>query len=74
MCDRCSITIDKSTIEYHFNEIFASGPIEFEPNYNAVPSQLLPIITRAGRRRRRRCCGRHGTCGATVTSGMSLAT
>jgi len=39
------LTIDKSTIEYHFNAKFASGQEEFELNYNAVPSQLLAIIT-----------------------------
>ena len=38
MCGRYSITVDKATIEYHFNAKFSS-------NYNAVPSQLLPIIT-----------------------------
>jgi len=27
------------------DQISASGQEEFEPNYNAVPSQLLPIIT-----------------------------
>jgi putative SOS response-associated peptidase YedK len=43
VCD--TMTIDKSTIEYHFNAKFASGHEEFESNYNAVPSQLLPIIT-----------------------------
>jgi putative SOS response-associated peptidase YedK len=45
MCGRYSVTVDKATIEYHFNAKFSSGKIEFEPNYNAVPSQLLPIIT-----------------------------
>jgi putative SOS response-associated peptidase YedK len=45
MCGRYTVTIDKSTIEYHFNAKFASGHEEFEPNYNAVASQLLPIIT-----------------------------
>ena len=45
MCGRYSMTIDKSTIEYHFNAKFASGRIGFEPTYNAAPSQLLPIIT-----------------------------
>jgi len=45
MCGRYTITVDKSTLEYHFNAKFASGQEEFEPNYNTVPSQLLPIIT-----------------------------
>jgi putative SOS response-associated peptidase YedK len=45
MCGRYSITVDKSMIEYHFNAKFGSGQEEFDPNYNAVPSQLLPIIT-----------------------------
>jgi putative SOS response-associated peptidase YedK len=45
MCGRYTLTLDKGTIEYHFNAKFASGQEEFEPNYNAVPSQLLPIIT-----------------------------
>src|SRR5262245_60458288 len=45
MCGRYSITIDKSTIEYHFNAKFVTGAQEFEPTYNAAPSQLLPIIT-----------------------------
>jgi putative SOS response-associated peptidase YedK len=45
MCGRYSITVDKSTIEYYFNAKFVSGQQEFEPTYNAAPSQLLPIIT-----------------------------
>jgi putative SOS response-associated peptidase YedK len=45
MCGRYSITIDKSTVEYHFNAKFVTGKQEFEPTYNAAPSQLLPIIT-----------------------------
>lgn len=45
MCGRYSITVDKSTIEYHFNAKFVSGQQEFQPTYNAVKSQLLPIIT-----------------------------
>jgi putative SOS response-associated peptidase YedK len=45
LCGRYSITIDKSTIEYHFNAKFATGQQEFHPTYNAVMSQLLPIIT-----------------------------
>ena len=45
MCGRYTITVDRSAIEYHFNAKFATARQEFEPNYNAVPSQLLPIIT-----------------------------
>lgn len=45
MCGSHSITVDKSTIEYHFNAKFVSGQIDFESTYNAAPSQLLPIIT-----------------------------
>jgi len=45
MCGRYTITIDKSTIERRFNAKFATGRIDFEPSYNAAPSQLLPIIT-----------------------------
>jgi len=45
MCDRYSITVDRNTIEYHFNARFVSGQHDFEPTYNAAPSQLLPIIT-----------------------------
>src|SRR5881397_148717 len=45
MCGRYSITVDKSTIEYHFTAKFVSGAQEFHPTYNAAPSQLLPIIT-----------------------------
>ena len=35
MCGRYSITVDKSTIEYHFNAKFVSGQIDFEATYNA---------------------------------------
>jgi len=45
MCGRYSITIDKSTIERRFNARFATAQQEFEPTYNAAPSQLLPIVT-----------------------------
>ena len=46
MCGRCySITVDKNTIEYHFNAKFVTGQQEFQPTYNAAPSQLLTIIT-----------------------------
>jgi putative SOS response-associated peptidase YedK len=44
MCGRYSITIDKNTIERHFNAKFATGQQEFQPTYNAAPSQWLPII------------------------------
>src|SRR5262244_2524602 len=44
MCGRYTLTLDKGTIEYHFNAKFASGSQEFHPTYNAAPSQLLPII------------------------------
>jgi hypothetical protein len=30
MCGRYTITVDESTIEYHFNAKFASGQQEFE--------------------------------------------
>ena len=30
MCGRYSITVDKSSIEYHFNAKFTSGQIDFE--------------------------------------------
>jgi putative SOS response-associated peptidase YedK len=42
MCGRYTLTIDKSTIEYHSNAKFVSGTQEFHPTYNAAPSQLLP--------------------------------
>jgi putative SOS response-associated peptidase YedK len=45
MCGRYSITVDKSTIERRFGAKFLTGQQEFEPTYNAAPSQLLPIIT-----------------------------
>jgi putative SOS response-associated peptidase YedK len=45
MCGRYSIAVDKNTIEYHFDATFVSGAHEFQPTYNAAPSQLLPIIT-----------------------------
>jgi putative SOS response-associated peptidase YedK len=44
MCGRYTITIDKSSIERRFNAKFATGQTNFEPTYNAAPSQLLPII------------------------------
>jgi putative SOS response-associated peptidase YedK len=45
MCGRYSITVNKSTLERRFNARFATAQQEFEPRYNAAPSQLLPIIT-----------------------------
>jgi putative SOS response-associated peptidase YedK len=45
MCGRYTITIDKASIEHRFNAKFFTGIQEFEPTYNAAPSQLLPIIT-----------------------------
>ena len=45
MCGRYSITVDKQTIERRFNARFEIAQQEFEPTYNAAPSQLLPIIT-----------------------------
>jgi putative SOS response-associated peptidase YedK len=45
MCGRYRITINKSTIERHFTARSVSGQQEFHPTYNAVKSQLLPIIT-----------------------------
>jgi putative SOS response-associated peptidase YedK len=45
MCGRYTITVDKNAIEHRFNAKLCSGRIDFEPTYNAAPSQLLPIIT-----------------------------
>lgn len=44
MCGRYTITIDKSTIEKHFGARFYIAQADYEPTYNAAPSQLLPII------------------------------
>ena len=44
MCGRYTLTIDKSTIEKRFGGRFYIAQQEFEPTYNAAPSQLLPII------------------------------
>ena len=44
MCGRYTLTIDKSTIEKRFGAKFYIAQQEFEPTYNAAPSQLLPII------------------------------
>ena len=44
MCGRYTLTIDRSTIEHHFGARFYIAQQEFEPTYNAAPSQLLPII------------------------------
>ena len=41
MCGRYTVTIDRSTIEKRFGGRFYT---EFEPTFNAAPSQLLPII------------------------------
>jgi len=40
MCGRYTTTIDKNTIERRFNAKCSSGSIDFEPTYNAAPSQL----------------------------------
>jgi putative SOS response-associated peptidase YedK len=45
MCGRYTVTIDKATIERRFNARFATGQQEFEPTYNAAPTQLLAVIT-----------------------------
>src|ERR1700694_1829563 len=45
MCGRYTITIDKDSIERHFNAKFFTSSTDFAPTYNAAPSQLLPIIT-----------------------------
>jgi putative SOS response-associated peptidase YedK len=44
MCGRYTLTIDKSTIEHRFGGRFYIAQAEYEPTYNAAPSQLLPII------------------------------
>jgi putative SOS response-associated peptidase YedK len=44
MCGRYTITIDKSTIEHRFGGRFYIAHADFEPTYNAAPSQFLPII------------------------------
>jgi hypothetical protein len=44
MCGRYTITIDKSTIERRFGGRFYIAQAEYEPTYNAAPSQMLPII------------------------------
>jgi tetrahydromethanopterin S-methyltransferase subunit G len=38
MCGRYSITLDKTTIEYHSNTKFTSIQIGFEPTYDVAPS------------------------------------
>jgi putative SOS response-associated peptidase YedK len=43
MCGRYTITVDKTSIEYHFNAKFVAAQQEFEPNYNAVGSRLSTI-------------------------------
>jgi len=47
MCGRYSITVHKSSIEYHFNARFVSGQHEFAPSYNAAPSPVTPKMNRA---------------------------
>jgi hypothetical protein len=32
MCGRYTITVDKTSIEYHFNAKFVAAQQEFEPN------------------------------------------
>ena len=44
MCGRYTLTIDKSTIEKRFGGRFYIAQAEYEPTFNAAPSQLLPII------------------------------
>jgi putative SOS response-associated peptidase YedK len=46
MCGRYTLTIDKSTIEHRFGAKFyiAEPSFDWSPNYNAAPSQMLPII------------------------------
>ena len=44
MCGRYTLTIDKSTIEKQFGARFYIAQQEFEPTYNAAPSQHLSII------------------------------
>jgi putative SOS response-associated peptidase YedK len=46
MCGRYTLTVDKSTIEKSFGAKFyiASASYDWEPSYNAAPSQRLPII------------------------------
>lgn len=51
MCGRYTITIDRSTIEKQFGARFYIAQQEFEPTFNAAPSQLLPIIRTGGQDR-----------------------
>jgi putative SOS response-associated peptidase YedK len=46
MCGRyTTMTVDQRSIENRFGAKFISGHFEhYEPTYNAVPSQMLPII------------------------------
>src|SRR5215468_2854931 len=46
MCGRYTLTIDKSSIEKRFGAKFyiAQASYDWEPTYNAAPSQMLPII------------------------------
>ena len=43
MCGRYTVTMDKESIEFHFNAKFVAKDF-FNPTYNAAPSQKLPII------------------------------
>ena len=46
MCGRYTLTVDKSTIEKYFGAKFyiAKADYDWQPTYNAAPSQRLPII------------------------------
>ena len=44
MCERYTLTIDRSTIEKRFGGRFCIAQAEYEPTFNAAPPQLLPII------------------------------
>jgi putative SOS response-associated peptidase YedK len=46
MCGRYTLTVDKGTIEKRFGVKFyiATASYDWEPTYNAAPSQMLPII------------------------------
>jgi putative SOS response-associated peptidase YedK len=45
MCGRYTLTVDRDALESRFDARFADA--EFEPRYNAAPSQELPVITDA---------------------------
>jgi putative SOS response-associated peptidase YedK len=46
MCGRYTLTVDRSTIEKRFGARFyiAQASYDWQPTYNAAPSQMLPII------------------------------